>query len=832
MRGKSRFKIISIIMIVSILLTLIPIRNIIIKAENKSDPSFGIEGVKVSPNPSILGEDITISGTIKPKDFEVQSIDQELVIILDVSKKEDGSNNGNNPNKIINPLGNFIKDFINKKNNGNNMNLKIGVIAYSSESQILQINNNKLVNSSEFTNWNSWSDFNKVNSSKSTNKNIGDALRQAVYLLNSNESNPSANKTILLVAEGDTDSRRIYNDWNFCLDTSKEAVENTKIVPDNSDKNLEYAKAIGNIIKDKGYNVFTMGFDIDKKDNEKAEKQKNVLKQIHASMTGYTDLNHINCEEKGLFLETRNPNDNGDDIKRIFTKIFDNFSKEYYLNNVSLNFKFDNDITLKSGENFIKLENIKYKIDTSTGNSAIYKADPIPFSFVIKAKKVGEKQNIFQNLNIGYLWKNKNQAQALTSNINITVENNNYPNISATLRGDLDLTANPSDIITVQYDIEPKEILFNNLDFMKKDIEEVIFLVDLTQKLNNGNNAYSLLQNGINNAILDDDKLKNKKFGFVGYSDKDYYIGDDVNLLTQNDSVIIKNPIINELKSPLFKIDNSEGKNDYRILYQGGKISISDNNNRNIDNALIKTIEVFDKFGDDNKGKAIVLVTTDSVLYTDEVVNKIKNKGYKIISLDISANKITNIQEFYKKLGGIVNDDYIIGKFSDGQNYNEADNDMAKVGERLKSGVVDKDKAIIPKLTFDLNNNFEYVKDSNDNISLVSNKDNKLEFALNKPIEYRYSGEMVDGKYKFIADEQTISFKVKVKDSKLSNLTFGSNTKYLSNYMSYKNFSKEEVKVALTTPEVTLIQKVSNISHGLYNGIANNKVEIKEWSNR
>ena len=834
MRGKSRFKIISVITIVSILLTLIPIRNIIIKAENKSDPSFSIEekkGMIAEKDPSILGDDITIRGTIEPQSFEVQSMEQELVIILDVSKKEDKTENGNNSNKITTKLKNTIDQFVGKNNN---IKLKIGIIIYSDESKILLQNNKKLIDASEFKNINGL--FNSGNGnngnngenqsvSKVTNKNIGDALRQAIYLLNSNESNPNANKTILLIAEGKTDTRRIDSNGNFCLDTTKENIENTQIVTDDSEKNLEYTKALGNIIKDKGYNVFTMAIDIDK-NNEKAEKQKEILKQIHSSMTGYTDLNNTNCEEKGLFLETRNPSNNKSDIEIMLEDILSKFKSEYYLNNVSLNFEFDNDITLKSGGNSIKLENIKYTLDERL---KIYKADSIPFSFVIKAKKVGDKQNVFQNLNISYLWKNKNQTQALTSNINITVQNNNYPNISAKLREPY-LTANPNDIITLQYDIEPKEIIFNNLDFMKKEIGEVIFILDTSSKINTLEREF-YYKNAITNKIIDNPDLANIKFGVIAY-DEYCYIGDR-NIIDDPKNVVMKQLTDNiNLIKPLFYISNGDSKDGYRILFQENKIKVSNYENRNLDNALNTAKYIFDEFGEKDKGKAIVLISSGNNIYSEDKINLIKDNGYKIISLDISNEFNTDLMEIHKSLGGIYSEeenssDYLIGYFN-GSKYSNPNEDIAKVAERLKNGVIDKDKFITPKFTFDLNNNFEYVEASNDNISLVSNKDNKLEFALNKPIEYRYSGEMVDGKYKFIADEQTISFKVKVKDSKLSNLTFGSNTKYLSNYMSYKNFSKEEVKVALTTPEVTLIQKVSNVSHGLYNGIVNNKVDIKE----
>ena len=835
MRGKSKFKIISIITIVSILLTLIPIRNIIIKAENKSDPSFSIDKMTAKPYSSILGDDITISGLIQPEEFEVQTVEQELVIVLDVSKKENKTENGNNLNKIINPLENILKKFPNKNS------IKLGIIAYSNESKILQNENRKLASVNDFRNWNDWTNFNQIINNSKTNKNIGDALRQAIYILDSSESNPNANKTILLIAEGKTDTRRVDGDGNFYLDTTKERGENTtQIVTDDEEKGAEYAKVVGNIIKNKGYNVFTVGFDIDKKDSEKAEKQKNVLRQIHSSMTGYNDLNDTNCEEKGLFLETRNPSDNGDDINRILTKVFDKFSGEYYLNNVSLNFEFDNDITLKSGENSIKLENIKYTLDE---NSKTYKAEPIKFSFIIKAKNIGE-QKVFENLSINYSWKNKNQVQDLTNDLSITVERNDLPNIVSTLISNENPKVNVNDKMTLEYKITPKEALFNNFSFITEEISDVIIISDLSENMKNQQRD-KFLQNGVygNQNGIESEKglvynLKNINinFGIIGYNEN-YYIGDISKEIINNRFYCIKKNVSDEkLISPLFNLGNNDKKEIFRILFQEDSYLRSNisTNTRNIDNALIKAKSIFDKFTMKGKRKAIILINSGEVSYSENIAEIIKKENYKIISLDISNDikSSYNLKKLHEDLGGVFNineikSDYIKGT-SDGQNYNFVGSDMKKVADRINGGIVNNSYDITPKFTFDLNNSFEYLEASNDNISLLSNKDNKLEFDLNNPVEYKYSGEMVNGKYKFIADEQTISFKVKVKDSKLSNLTFGSNTKYLSNYMSYKNFSKEEVKVALTTPEVTLIQKVSNVSHGLYNGIVNNKVDIKE----
>lgn len=807
------------------ILSLVPIKNIVIRAFTDINPKFDIKEISINPDPSILGEDINVSGRLKTTIEDIKTLNKEVVIVLDISKND---SNGDFK-KIVNPLKNFIGKLKSDKLDGN---LKVGIVTYSNDAEVAKINNRELVDiNTEKDNDNGEIKkyLGNLNTNKSSgNKNIGEALRQAIYLLDSSsESNPNADKTIIVIGEGNPNSRTINNDGKFYLDTSKPNKDNTKVITDNSEKNLEYAKSVGSIIKDKGYNVFTIGFDIDSKDDVQANKEISILREIHSSMTGFT-LNESNYEDKGLFIETKSPSNNKKTIEEIFNNVSNEITKNYSLSNITMNLDFADGFRLKDGGNSIKLGSIEYKAVSSINNKIIYEAE-IPFSFIIKADKVGNKQKVFDSLTINYPWSGSEKSKVLDVDLNATVNNNELPEISANLISDrIVKDKNQGDKIKLEYEIDPKDFMTNDIDFNKEEIGEVIFIIDTSNKMNDGQ-RWSYFKNSIANEIISKDDFKNIKFGVITYNDS-WYIGDR-KLINEPKDVEMKEFSSNtKLLKPLFDLSDANSKDGYRMLFQNDIIKISQSNNRNFSNAINAAKNVFDNFGGKDVRKAIVLINSGNVNYDPSDLSEIKSRGYKIISLDISNELNTNLKYVHENLGGIYSDektksDYIIATFNDQQNYNSTSIDMKEVANRLKAKIINNKSRITPEFEFDLNNKFEYVQDSNSGIKSVSIEGNKLKFSLNNQIEYDYSGDMVDGKYKFTANKQRISFEVKVKESNTSNLEFG------NSYMLYKKFDLSTATKKLTTPIVTLKEEVKNISHGLYNGINEGKLIIQESNN-
>lgn len=428
-------------------------------------------------------------------------------------------------------------------------------------------------------------------------------------------------------------------------------------------------------------------------------------------------------------------------------------------------------------------------------------------------------------------------------NIEFTATKNpqNLPNIDIKLSRLNQGLIYPGDEVQLSYDIAPNEFLNQTLKTEVGTIDEAIFLIGLT-KGNQNDNKMSIIQNSIANVILSEPNLINSKIGVIGYNGTDTYIGDIYNVNSnQLDIAIKKEDEKGSLNTPLISLNNQAQKEQLRIIFQndsGIRSKVIENaTNMNINKGLELSKYVFDKFGTKDKRKAIILINLGSVIYDENVVNDIKAQGYKIISLDATRLTDNNLKTLHEKLGGIINtdenkSDYLKATLNDDQNYNSVGDDMSKVDIRLLHGfTLGSFSDINPILNFDLNDNFEYVQNSNSsNINVEKYEGNKLSFKLNDSIVYKYNNQIVDGKYKYTADNKQISFKIKIKDNKTGKLGFAvnDNPEKYNNYMNYYKFNTISTNIPIETPIFNVIPKISEISHGLYNGIVNNKVDIKE----
>ena len=887
--SKKNTKIISLLLSFTIIASLITFKNINVKAEISDRPDFDVEIDSATPNPALVGEDITISGTITPKPFETAVPAKEIVLVLDVSNsmREEikineelcdeqriryctthGSSGRHDESR--HSKHNWVDDYCEKHMKGgihyntridklkeaaNNFidemesvpNLKIGIVTYGTYGKINRVNLNHeeiaLIASSEVNLLKGIINDIYISGGQDGGTNTGDGLRRATYLLdNSSESNKNANKTIVLMSDGmptyhldelDSGKYKYYKDiskeglgeyWGAKLDGSG-----------NSDRDLEntnYAIEIGKIIDTNGYNIFSVGYGLSNEiETEEKLSSLDKIKLIHGSMIGSNiqDNKIINgtvINEENGFYET----DEGA-IDSVFQQIATEIINSYQVNNVALNMELNEYFTLNIDGDAINIGTVNDLMvpDVQSDNKIRYEADPVPFEFTIRGNEDGNHL-VFKDLDLTYSWNGKTEKKELESNLRISIINE-LPYISAELISDKNIKGNIGDEITLNYKITPNSFLSSDLSSGKKEIEEVIIIADLPEAMKSAQ-RFSFLQNGITNQILNDGtRFSNTKFGFIGYNEY-YYVGDRNNIDDPKAVSMKENVSTRNLIKPLFDINDSNSKDGFRRLFQENIINYS-SDKRNLDAALNTAKEVFDNYGDNSKGKAIVLINSGDVNYSQEVASIIKNKGYKIISLDISNDINTNLKTLHEDLGGVYDNvesesDYLIGTL-DGGNYNAVDTDMKKVADRIAGGIItDKYNEIFPKLYFDLNNNFDYVEDSNSNVNVIRNEDNKLELNLINPIKYEHKGNMESDKYKYEAEPQNISFRVKVKDSNSSIMAFGNNNVSLVNYLSYLNFISREVNVPLETPIFTknVRPQVRSLTHGLYSGIENNSLVI------
>ena len=427
--SKKKIKIISLVLSFFVIVSLITFKNINIKADISDKPDFDVKIDSVTPNPALLGEDITISGTITPKPFEAPVSPKEIVMVLDVSGSmsdtviidekctekrnwrdycsihgEYGEHNKTNTriDELKKAVGNFIDKMKNEKN------LKIGIVAYSSIADFNPIEKlgNKRISAYGFgshnvSNFKSHSStFLNANDNKLYDiidalnplggTNIGEGMRKAIYMLEN--GNPSANKTIVLMTDGEPTFYSVENRYleeYMAIDNKTPEIAGQGSSLDS--KALDYASDIGKTIKANGYNAFSIGYGMTERGNEALEK-------IHSSMIGEEWNDNIELTEEDGFFKTSNGA-----IDSVFQQIATEIINSYPINKVDLNMDFNEVFSLNIGGNTVNIGTINYKktSDIQANDKIRYEADPVPFEFTIKGSKEGIYL-VFNSLNLSW----------------------------------------------------------------------------------------------------------------------------------------------------------------------------------------------------------------------------------------------------------------------------------------------------------------------------------------------------------------------------------------------------------------------------------------------
>lgn len=801
-------------MLVVLVLVLI-MSNIIIKANAvvNTKPMFEVE-VSVSPTSAGVGEDVTVSGVIKPQPFELEIPKREVVLVLDVS----GSMSGSRIANLKEAANNFIARM--KSVSG----LQVAIVAYSSEAVINPNgkSGNKTVKSIDVNSSHSIPNYisasngflpitdsrlsGMINNLEALGgTNTGEGLRKAQFVFNSGTA--GANKTIVFMSDGEPTfySARSSTDRNYytTIDNTNPTIAGPG--SSNTTQTIGYSTTIGGLIKDNVDNVFSIGYELGSANSS----GNTIMRNIHNSMGG-VDSNFFATSEGA--------------IDSVMQQIATNIIDTYKISNIKLNLSFSSGITLADGTNSVNINEVTYRKVSEINGKARYEASNIPFSFIIKGSEEVINYNIFNNSNITYPWNNETLTANLPQTFITINQNNILPNMQATLLSATPNPAYPGEEVEITYRVTPEAFTSKVMNTDSGVIDEVIFITDLSKKMGSGQ-RFSFAQNALYNSILSKREFKNSHFGILGYNNN-LLVGDLENINnSQYFTKVIETNDISKLKDPLFSMKDSNSLNAYKDLVTNIQLKTSvlesSNSTRNIDAALTMAKNTFNKFGTANNRKAIILINAGNVNYTNGIVQDIKNQGYKVISLDVSGENNTNLQSFHQDLGGDAND-YLIGKI-DGGNYNSVDIDMTKVADRLISGVINKPyPPIYPKLNFDLNNNFQYVSNSaSSNITNATLNGEKLILDLS-PINYNYFGRTTDNNYKYTASEMTVSFRVKPKSGLSGELSFASNpseVQNLKNFILYNRFSGTEVRRPIDTPIITVNN--SNIQHGVYEGITN-----------
>lgn len=500
----------------------------------------------------------------------------------------------------------------------------------------------------------------------------------------------------------------------------------------------------------------------------------------------------------------------------------------------------------------------------------------------------------------GYSINDDKKIQDLTINYNNSIGKVRYnvdgtnPNITATLQGVSETEVYPGESTTVKYTIDADPV--TDYDFVGGNegglIEEAMFILDLSLKTKN-NMTWAQFRNGIVEGIINDGVLSEYiNYGMIGYHNEfengefnstGDILEEQVNSALQNGETVVNNVFIadyeeyfensaRKLKSrfdtpenleslvnPLFnmKDDNGNIKNAFRILLQEQKLDGAESyvygqvSNREESNYLrdaTKAISLADtvltRFGDRDKSKAIILVNSGKVNYDEEVIRNIREKGYSIITMDLSgSNSIEpTSNKLHSDLGG-RDGDYFCGTVDSGDNYNDVIPDMKNVAESLKNGTkTEYPTLVVPvDLNFDLGSNLTFMGNVQSTVRGLSTEGNSRTDINLKPnttlngtklnikipdIVYNYDKDTKT----YIAESQSLEFDVKVNIDVIEDkVYFGNHGNKEFNNISYENFMNKQVIKLVETPIIG-VRLVSDLTHGLYRGTNANGQAIIEQS--
>lgn len=889
-RKKVSVSIISFLTIISLLIPFIYTYNIKANAESKeSEPSFGVE-INSSSNIASVGQDITISGNIIPNDFTINVPEKDVVLILDIS------------NSMVDEIGETGKTRLEKMNDAvlkfldsvkDTPNMKISIIAYSSDAFVNPIEfkgiteiwkkssgvNKKMFNyecsSTVFYDAKSQSDelkkivdtvvgsvskIEKTNNGYEYDKSIieggtstGEALRQAHRVLN--QSN-SKNKSIILMTDGVpsyySSKSNSKNDKNVEEAFYTDINENTLRGDNKNDKNLNppYLGGGGSVSKDnvvknatkyavkigkdiKNTTMYTLGYGVSK---------SKYIEDIHKSIAGNKENLYFKGEEE--------------DITEVFRDIALKISTNEQSNNLVINLNLPPEIQSKDGKNNVDLGEdkiIKYTGNYINNNTQIeYKAEKVPFSFVIKGNTSGTYNLFGENnqSNIKFTIRGKENVLKLPK-VSLIV---GIPDIQAELKNENDYLNKKykvGDVIPISYTIKPQNFTYNedsvdnNQTYDPNGPKDIIFVVDTSSQTKGKLEA---IKEALKNKIILNNN--NDRFSIITYdSNVQYKTLDNYPDLNQ-----VKNMKNNGISTYSNAIED--------IFSEIVKEKTQENNNINESNLLDALKQAYDIFENGRKekateafdkerskaGKNIIIIGANNVnlneIKSSNIIEKIKK--YNLITLDLGdINKEkrgtnTNLKELqYSFIGKNIvdnetvedeeNNNYYMNinydnydknnpyKIFDDQNNFGGTNWIIKQADRIKNKLlgpsvttsISKERyEFKAKLKFNLNSNFSIQSVEGSNLNPLENDNNGYTVESNEiPIIYTLNKD----KNEYESSEQVMTFKIKILKS--GNLRFGN-----TNNIVYRAIGDFNLTNPLKTPIINVVDTELGLEYGIYKG--------------
>lgn len=389
-------------------ISLISFKQVITKAGTANKPEFEVNIKSVTPNLHSVGDDITVTGEIIPKEFQLKDLpvkSRDIVIVID---RRVDSNGDIIP--LLNKLGDFLTSM---KADKFYDKTRIGIISYNQDATIYKDSNNALINLKNYSAITGILDKVKSDTQQyikeDRNSNIGEALRKAESILHGPETNSKSDKIIILLSNNKSGARTSYKngeaEGEFYTDISKEVYENVQVYKGIDERSFEYSKKIGEIIKQNNDKIYTISY---------LEKDTSVtaqLKKLHESIIG-KPIEQLDESEKSFFIAR---DKQGNDIEKVFNEIEKQIASSYEINDIKMNIEFNEGFSLNIDGNTVNVDNITYKLNSTEEEIKKgiikYIAESVEFQFIIKANKIGKEQEVCADIDILYTWEDEEITQ-------------------------------------------------------------------------------------------------------------------------------------------------------------------------------------------------------------------------------------------------------------------------------------------------------------------------------------------------------------------------------------------------------------------------------------
>lgn len=860
MRKLNKSKILSLVLIIMMVFTFIPISlawaddvlNDIEEQEYKDEhndedkeenqinelssisikPQINLQYGGIVPENPMVGQEFEVTYHINPEPFQHNiSKPKEIVLVLDGSgsmdtiiKCEHGKTSSHyvsgvlcKPKTRLEELKDAAKAFINKMKSVEN--LKIGIVVYSSSATINPISRSGTTTVKRYYNgvwtnrsvpkYQSYTDeyFLDVNDSRLLKMidnidalggtNTGEGLRKAKFLLD--EGTKDANKTIVFMSDG---LPTYYSITGTNLNHYKEIDNTTPSISgagnEDSQDNINKSSAYAEAIGSE--KIRGNGYNIFSIGYGLNSTGNEKMEEIHKSMGGVATNND---DPNNTFFATSEGA-----IESVFNKIADTLINSYSINDVKLNLNLSDSISAFNGGS-VNINGHQVEIDPivyERKENNWYRAEPQSIKFTVKAKDSGSIKLFKENSSLTYTDIEGKIHSVAIPNIEINVRE-----YSATDADKLGVTFSPTKNGYLIGDNADIKVTFSHLGNKNISYTDAKFTLDKNSKPNN-----FITQSSFDYVLNFGNITESKNMTY------NFNINDDIDINSEDG---VRYQLIGSYEYNINGTKESNSNITTNVNVKRGQIRIKVNDSINNDITSESKVVLKDKFNNEiigNYDNGYIIFDTVSTGSHEVVLKEVPEGCYiadenKNALIEVKYEKPVGTYTFTTE-GAIATKELEIDAklIGTNPNYPYLDEEITVTYEiNPKEFIKDSTNEIIikeAKLLFNLGDKFTPV----DGEGLVSSDNGKYVLDFADKVKYIYDNT----NNKYVADKFTVSFKIRANSS-------GENISFNEGKIEYENIldiNNTMISNIIDTPVVT-VRSISELP--IYTGADIRILEIE-----